>query len=244
MNKAHNATLSQIVGVSLTFIIEALFAFLAGWAMYDNFSSWGFWPGVIIGALAGIVFWLLGLYVFILREYAIDANKIFARLRRENEFWRLAWAFFLVALVVLIESFINANRMSVLLIPNASAKIFLWLMFQALVFVPLALGKLVHGHINATDPAIEERKFYNSIDTAFYAGVQKQLPNMSLGEIAQLRQGNTAPLQTRIQAEQNAIEASKAGEAEHPLAPGLRDFTPAETGEIQAINNRQNGNRK
>lgn len=242
MNKAHNAQLSQLVGITLTFIIEALFAFLAGWAMYDNFASWGFWPGVIIGALAGLVFLLLGLYVFILREYAIDANKIFARLRGENAFWRLAWAFFLVILVVLIESFINANRMSVLPIANTNAKIFLWLMFQALVFVPLALGKLVHGHINATDPQVEERKFYNSIDTAFYSGVQKALPGMSLGEIAQLRQGNTAPLQARIQAEQHAIEDAKVGEAEHPLAQGLRGFNPGtETGEIQAINNRQNG---
>src|SRR5205085_1713705 len=168
--------------------------FLAGWAMYDEFSSWGFYPALIVGILAGAVFLLLGLYVFILREYAIDANKVFAKIRNENANWRLAWAFFLVALVVLVESFINANRMVVLPIPDATAKAFLWVMFQCLVFVPLALGKLVHGHVNATDPEIEERGFYSDIDSAFYQGVRKQLPGMSLREIAQLRQGNAAPL--------------------------------------------------
>lgn len=243
MNKAHNAQLAQVVGVTLTFIIETFFSFLAGWAMYDEFSVWGFLPSIVIGVLAGLVFLLLGLYVFILREYAIDANKLFARLRREHEWKRLAWAFFLVALVVAIESFINANRMSVLPLANEGAKVFLWLMFQALVFVPLALGKLVHGHINATDPALEERKFYTMLDTAFYTGVQKQLSGMGLGEIAQLRQGNTHPIQTRIVAEQEAIDAAKAGEAEHPLARGLREFQPGETGEIQALN-RQNGRPK
>src|SRR5205807_8621146 len=93
--QAHSARSSQIVGVTLTFIIELLFSFLAGWAMYDEFSSWGFYPALIVGILAGAVFLLLGLYVFILREYAIDANKVFAKIRNENANWRLAWAFFL-----------------------------------------------------------------------------------------------------------------------------------------------------
>ena len=241
MVKVYNTRLALFVGVSLTFIIEAFFSFLAGWAMFDEFKAWSFWPGVIVGILAGAVFLLLGLYVFILREYAIDANKIFARIRNERAAWRLLWAGFLVFLVIAIESFINANRMSVLPISDQGAKIFLWLMFQALVFVPLALGKLVHGHVNATDPVIEQRKFLAQLDSAFYAGIRKQLPNMSLAEIAQLRQGNIAPLQTRITEEQKQIDAAKAGEPEHPLARGLQNFNPAETGEIQAINARQNG---
>ncbi len=241
MKSPHSARVAQVVGVVLTFIIEGLFSFLAGWAMFDEFQSWGFWPGVIVGGLSGLVFLLLGLYVFILREYAIDANTIFAKMRGQSVGWRLAWAVVLVVLVVLIESFINANRMTVLPIRDVSAKVFLWLCFQALVFVPLALGKLVHGHVNATDAAMEERKFYNQLDSAFYQGVNKQLPRMTLGEIAQLRQGNVNPLQTRIIEEQQQTEAAKAGESEHPLAQGLRDFTPTETGEIQAINNRQNG---
>ncbi len=240
MNKVHSAGLAQFVGVTLTFIIEMFFSFLAGWAMYDEFKTWGAAPGVIIGVLAGLVFLLLGLYVFILREYAIDANKIFARIRQESVWGRVAWAVFLVILVIGIESFINGNRMSVLPLASQSAKVFLWLMFQALVFVPLALGKLVHGHVNATDPAIEERKFYVSIDTAFYQGIQKQLPTMTLGEIAQLRQGNASPLQNRIVAEQQVIDTAKEGEPEHPLAQGLRQF---DTGQMQALNGR-NSNRK
>jgi hypothetical protein len=237
MGSPHSARVAQIVGVVLTFIIEGLFSFLAGWAMFDEFQSWGFWPGVIVGALSGLVFFLLGLYVFILREYAIDANTIFAKMRGQSVGWRLAWAVFLVVLVILIESFINANRMTVLPIRDAGAKAFLWLCFQALVFVPLALGKLVHGHVNATDAAMEERKFYNNLDSAFYQGVNKQLPNMSLGEIAQLRQGNVKPLQTRIIDEQHQIEAKKQGEAPHPLADGLRTFQPGET---QSQNGRRN----
>ncbi len=237
MKSPHSAKAAQIVGVVLTFIIEGLFSFLAGWAMFDEFQSWGMWPGVIVGVLSGLVFLLLGLYVFILREYAIDANTIFARMRGQSIGWRLAWAVFLVVLVILIESFINANRMSVLPIRDATAKLFLWLMFQALIFVPLALGKLVHGHVNATDAAMEERKFYNSLDSAFYQGVNKQLPHMTLGEIAQLRQGNVTPLQSRIQEEHAALEASHQEEAPHPLANGLRTFQPVDP-------QSQNGNRK
>jgi|SRR5579859_607972 len=229
MGTPHSTGAAQLVGVTLTFIIEALFSFLAGWAMYDEFSqAWGFWPGVVVGVLAGAVFLLLGLYVFILREYAIDANKTFAKMRGEKAWHRIAWAIFLVALVILVESFINANRMSVIPLSNTNAKVFLWLFFQALVFVPLALGKLVHGHVNATDAAMEERKFYNSLDSAFYQGVNKQLPNMTLAEIAQLRQGNVNPLHTRIVEEQKQIEAAKQGEAPHPLAQGLRTFNPAD----------------
>lgn len=229
MDKVHSAGLAQFVGVALTFIIEAFFSFLAGWGIFDIFSTaWAFWPGVILGILAGLVFLLLGLYVFILREYAIDANKIFAHMRGESVTGRIAWAVFLVTLVIAVESFINGNRMLSLTLSSPGAKVFLWLMFQALVFVPLALGKLVHGHVNATDAAMEEQKFYNSLDSAFYQGVNKQLPNMNLGEIAQLRQGNVNPLHTRILEEQQQIEAAKQGKAPHPLADGLRTFNPAD----------------
>ncbi len=224
----HNTTASQFVGVSLSVIVELFFSFLAGWAMYDEFKWWGFVPAIIVGVLAGAVFFLLGFYVFILREYAVEANKIFARLRGESAD-RVGWATFLVVLVMLIESFINANRMIVLPIPDQGAKVFLWLCFQGLVFVPFALGKLVHGHVNARDPQIEERAFYNELDTTFYTKVRGSLADMSLAEIAQLRQGNTAPLHTRIVEEQQQIEAAKQGEKEHPLADGLRTFQPGET---------------
>lgn len=224
--KLHSAAVAQFVGVTLTFIIETLFSFLAGWAMFDEFQAWGFWPAFIVGVLAGLVFLLLGLYVFILREYAIDANKIFARIRGEKATARIAWAIFLVTLVVIVESFINANRMSVLPISNGQAKAFLWVMFQALVFVPLALGKLVHGHVNATDPEIEERKFYTELDSAFYTGVRQQLPGMSLAEIARLRQGNVAPLQQRMQAAEDERDRKAQGDPPHPLAQGLRTISP------------------
>lgn len=228
----HSAKASQWVGVTLTFIIEAFFSFLAGWTMYDEFSAWGFVAAIVVGVLAGSVFLLLGLYVFILREYAIDANKIFSRLRGEHPNSRLLWAIFLVALVIVVESFINANRMTVLPLPSVTAKWFLWAMFQGLVFVPLALGKLVHGHINATDPRIEEQKFLMAVDQRFYHLTQKEIGNMSLPELARLRQGNTTPLVTRMQDQEQVQDQERAAKEipEHPLAQPLRQLTPDKPG--------------
>jgi len=219
----HSSGAAQFFGVTLTFITETFFASLAGWAMYDEFAPWlGFWPALVVGIVAGLVFFLLGLYVFILSEYAIDAVKVFSKIRGESPGGRIAWATFLVIAVILVESFINANRMIELPIANMAAKVFLWLCFQVLVFVPVALGKLVHAHVNATDPAIEERKFYNELDSTFYTKVRESLPNMTFAEIAQLKQGNTAPLVSRMVQE----ETDREVKPEHPLATGLRELDP------------------
>lgn len=202
----HNQKNSQRLAVSITLILEVLFAFLGGWTLYDVFTSWGLIPAIIIGALAGITLLLLYLYVFIYQEYAIEAVKVFSFRRNESPDARLAWGLFLVVICVAMDSFFNANRMIGLPLDNPIGKAFIWLALQCLVFVPLALGKLVHAHVNVVDPTADRnQRLATTVDEHLFNALNTILPTLNASELLALKAGNLQPLHDRM----NAVEAQR-----------------------------------
>lgn len=221
---------SQGLAVALTIILEILFAFLGGWTLYDVFTSWGIIPAIIIGGLTGITLLLLYLYVFIYREYAIEAIQVFSFRRNESPRGRLAWATFLVFICVLMDSFFNANRMIGLPIHDMAAKGFIWAALQCFVFVPLALGKLVHAHVNVVDQTGERnRKLINAVDENLFNALNDVLPTLNASELLQLKSGNLQPLHDRM----NAIESQRQSvtqQSQDPLAAALSQWVTTQTG--------------
>lgn len=224
MQSIHNPKNSQRMAVTLTIILEVLFAFLGGWTLFDVFISWGLVPAIIIGALTGLVLLLLYLYVFIYREYAMEAVKIFSFRRNESPAARLAWGIFLVCICVLMDSFFNANRMIGLPLDNPAGKAFIWLALQCLVFVPLALGKLVHAHVNVVDPTADRtRRLVNAVDENLFDALKSVLPTMNASELLAMKAGNLQPLHDRMA----AIEAQRQQAtqvAQDPLAQVLTQW--------------------
>lgn len=217
MQVVHNTKNSQHLAVAVTIILEVLFAFLGAWTLYDVFISWGLVPAVIIGGLAGLTLFLLYLYVFIYREYAIDAVKLFSAKRGDEPGSRLAWAAFLSFACILMDSAFNANRMIGLPISDGWAKFFIWAGLQIMVFVPFALGKMVHAHVNVVDVAASRQsRILDLVDDNLYKALESILPTLNASEILQLKQGNIQVLEDRL----NAIEAErKAIQAPAPVSP-------------------------
>lgn len=217
MQSIHNQKNSQGLAVAVTIILEVLFAFLGGWTLYDVFTAWGTIPAIIIGGLTGLTLFLLYLYVFIYREYAIDAVKLFSAKRGDEPGSRLAWAGFLSLACVLMDSAFNANRMIGLPIADAGAKVAIWVGLQMMVFIPFALGKLVHAHVNVIDAsAIRQNRMVDLVDARLYQALEQILPTLDASEVLRLKQGDTQVLEDRL----NAIEAErKAIQAPPSVSP-------------------------
>lgn len=234
MSGLHSARISQIIAVLVTFLIEVFFAFLGGWTLYDVFKSWGTVPSMVIGGLGGVVLLLVYLYVFILREYAVDAVKVFSPARNEDPSGRLRWASFLVGVCLLMDTFFNIDRMLGLPIGLAS-KICIAIALELFIFVPLALGKLAHAHINTYSPeARMQTKLVNMVDSRLYASLQKELPNLSVADLLALKAGDTSPLQRRVE----VVEADRKAKAENPTAPlvqALAGMAGRQTDPLQAV---------
>ncbi|MGH2478803.1 MAG: hypothetical protein ACRDHW_04005 [Ktedonobacteraceae bacterium] len=217
MQLIHNQKNSQALAVAVTIILEVLFAFLGGWTLYDVFGAWGLIPAIIIGALTGVTLFLLYLYVFIYREYAIDAVRLFSAKRGADPASRLAWAGFLSFACILMDSFFNANRMIGLPITDGLAKLFIWAGLQVMVFVPFALGKMVHAHINVVDVQTSRQgRMIDLVDDQLYKALEQVLPSLNASEMLRLKQGDIQVLEDRL----NAIEAErKAIQAPDPVSP-------------------------
>ena len=231
MQAVHNASSSQIVAVLLTLILETLFAFLGGWTLYDTFESWGFFPALIIGGLVGATLFLLYLYVFIFREYALDAVAVFSARRHENGS-RASWASFLALACILMDSFFNADRMVNLPHLTVASKLFIWLGLQILVFVPFALGKIVHAHINTIDLTAQRTiQISQDVDKELLDRLATLLPTLNAVELLALKQGDTTPIQNRLQ----AIEAEKAAQQQttNPLDTALALLLSGQTNQKQ-----------
>lgn len=155
--------------------------------------------------------------MFIYREYAIDAAKLFSAKRGEDATGRLAWAAFLSLSCVLMDSAFNANRMVGLPISSGAAKFFIWVGLQIMVFVPFALGKLVHAHVNVVDvQASRQSRMIDLVDDQLYKALEEILPTLNAAEMLQLKSGNLQVLEDRL----NAIEAErKAIQAPAPASP-------------------------
>lgn len=235
----HSAKASRYVAVALTMTIGIFFSFLASWTLYDVFASWGVYPAVTIGVIVGIVFLLLHLYVFVLREYAVDAIEFFSDRRYEEAKKRLRYGMFLIIAVILVESSFNADRMIVLALQNTTAKWIIWMGLQVLVFVPFALGKVVHAHVNASrTPIAQVTSFAQSVDEQYYSQMRKSLKSMPMDQLHQLHRGETKPLDRVV-----STPEEKTKEV-HPLVSKLHD--PNESwgeGRIVGVNTNGSSNR-
>jgi hypothetical protein len=229
MNSLHNQRASQVVAATVTIIIELLFAFLGGWTLYDVFLSWGLVPSIIIGGLVGLTLFLLYLYVFVYREYALDAVKVFSARRGESPSGRLFWASFIVFACILMDSFFNADRMVSLSISGWS-RFFIWAALQMMIFIPFALGKLAHAHVNVTDVrAIRERQIVSMVDDTLHKSMRQVLPSLNAAELLQLKAGNLGPLAARLNAvETEQKEAQAQAQATSPLEEALRQWAMAQ----------------
>lgn len=206
MNAIHNAKSSQFIAVAVTVILEILFAFLGGWTLYDTFASWGDIPAIIIGSLVGLTLLLLYLYVFIFREYALDAVKVFSAKRGEHPGSRLMWAGFLAFACITMDSFFNANRMLTLPSVSPASKICMWVGLQMLVFIPFALGKVVHAHINTVNVAASrQHAIANKLNSHLYNRIEEVLPTLDAPALLALKAGDMSALHARM----NAVDAEK-----------------------------------
>lgn len=212
----HNAKASRFIAATLTIIIEALFAFLGGWVIQSMFSSWGLIPSIIAGAGTGVTLFLLYLYCFIFREYAIEAVKVFSYKRGESARRRLGWAAFIAVACILMDSCFNADR--ILTLPNIelASRLFLWAGLQMFILIPFGLGKLVHAHVNTVDPvAARQQQFVTGVDMAIMSKIEEVIPTLNAHDLIKIKSGDYAPLQARL----SAIEAEKSQRVEEPTNP-------------------------
>lgn len=216
---SHNA--SKMVALTVTITLEVLFALLGGLTLFYTFDQ--VWPDVIagiVGVIAGITFLGLSLYTFIYREYAVEAIKVFSKSRSENANDRLFWALFIVIVVVLMETFFNLDRITSMDKLSFLQKLFLGSALELLTFVPFALGKLVHAHVNVnTSNQARIAKITELVDDSLLTQMRREIPSMKAHELLALRKGDSTPLHKRLQADdEEKEEAKKKMNASHPLA--------------------------
>ena len=221
----HSHNTSKFIAVAVTITLELLFALLGGITLYYTFVQ--VWPGLIafiISVIAGVTFLGLSLYTFIWREYAVEAIKVFSKSRGENASERLFWALFLVVVVILMETFFNLERISSMDAVHLPQKIFLGCALELLIFVPFALGKLVHAHVNVnTTHEARITKLTELVDSSLHAQMKREIPSMKAHELLALGQGDVSPLHSRMQVvDEEKEEAKKKMTNSHPLAQALR----------------------
>lgn len=219
---SHNA--SKAIAVTVTATLELLFALLGGITLYYTFVL--VWPGPIaclIGVIAGVTFLGLSLYTFIYREYAVEAIKVFSKSRGENASERLFWSLFIVFVVILMETFFNLERISSMDTVPLPQKIFLGCALELLTFVPFALGKMVHAHVNVnTTHDARITKLTELVDSNLYTQMKREIPSLKAHELLALGQGDVSPLHNRMKSgEEEKEEAKKKMNNNHPLASTL-----------------------
>ena len=219
---SHNA--SKFIAVTVTITLELLFALLGGITLYYTFVL--VWPGpiaCIIGVIAGTTFLGLSLYTFIYREYAVEAIKVFSRSRGENANERLFWCLFIVLVVILMETFFNLDRITSMEKVPLMQKIFLGAALELLTFVPFALGKMVHAHVNVnTSQQARVAKITELVDDSLLTQMKREIPSMKAHELLALRKGDSTPLHKRLQDGDEEKEAAKKKMNDnHPLANAL-----------------------
>lgn len=198
----HSAKISQFVAIAVTVVIELLFSFLGSWTLYDVFTPWGQGPAVIIALLFGSTLFLLYMYCYIFREYAIEGVREYNRLHGRRLKDRLMWATILAWSCVVIDTAFNIDRLLALPGLSLSSRLLLGAGLQILVLVPFALGALVHAHVNSrTARQMNVDRFAAKLDTEVFDRLNEILPMLTTSEIISVRNGDMLPIQKKLAAQ-------------------------------------------
>lgn len=195
----HNAQNARNIAGALTILIELASGVVGGYTAYEVFYLLNWLLGWAVGLLFFAIMFLAGLYVFIYREYGVDAIKLFSKMRDEIGKYRMFCSWVAVGVVLGIETGLLWFRMYELPLANSAAKYAVWVAFQLVVFLPFFIAPVVHAHVNvASKKPDANAKFTEQMNRDTMQEVQKIWPKLSGHEKLQVRNGDYSPITRRL----------------------------------------------